>query len=165
MAVIDIRTFPDPVLRKLAEPVENLTGEIVKLAENMLETMILAHGAGLAANQVGISRQIIVIDATLNVRDNKPLILLNPILVDTDGEETAEEGCLSLPGFYEFVKRAKKVHACGIDMNGNSIDIECEGQFARAMQHEIDHLRGTLFIDHLGPVKKGIFKKKYTGRK
>lgn len=164
MALIEIRTFPDPVLRKLAAPVENITNEIVKFSQDMIETMILAHGAGLAANQVGVSLQIIAVDVSLNSRNKKNLIILNPLIIETDQEEIGEEGCLSVPGFYEFVKRAKKVVARGVDITGKTIEFECEGQLARAMQHEIDHLKGILFIDHLSPVKKSFFKKKYSGQ-
>ena len=163
MSVIEIRTFPDPVLRKLAKPIDNITDEIVKLSENMVETMILAHGAGLAANQVGVPIRLIIVDAPVINKENKHLIMLNPVIVGADLEEVAEEGCLSVPGFYEFVKRAKKVFARGVDLTGKTIELECEGQLARAMQHEIDHLDGVLFIDHLSPVKKNIFKKKYSG--
>ncbi len=159
-----IRIYPEPILRKVAAPVENITDEIIRLSEDMVETMVAAHGAGLAANQVGIPSRLIIIDATLNNRGKEHLIILNPAIVESAEEETGEEGCLSLPQFFEFVKRARKVLARGTDLQGNTIDFECEGQFARAMQHEIDHLNGTLFIDHLSPVKKDIFKKKYVGR-
>jgi len=165
MAILEIKTVPDPVLRKTAAPIENITSEIVKLSENMIETMVAARGAGLAANQVGVPVRLVIIDASLNAKGKKHLIMLNPIIVEADQEEVAEEGCLSVPGFYEFVKRAGKVLARGIDLKGKAIELQCEGQFARAMQHEIDHLNGVLFIDYLSPVKKNIFKKKFTGQK
>lgn len=165
MSTIDIRVIPDPVLRKLATSVENITDAIVKLSGDMVETMILAHGAGLAAPQIGLSIRLITIDASLNPTEEKPIILINPVIVETHLEENGEEGCLSVPGYYEYVKRAKKVHARGTDLKGNTVDFECEGQLARAFQHEIDHLNGTLFVDLLSPIKKNIFKKKYTGKK
>ncbi|OPX99939.1 MAG: Peptide deformylase 1 [Syntrophorhabdus sp. PtaB.Bin047] len=165
MSTIDIRVIPDPVLRKLAKPVENITDAIVKLSGDMVETMILAHGAGLAAPQVGLPLRLIAIDASLNPVEKEPIIVINPVIVETHLEENGEEGCLSVPGYYEYVKRAKKVHARGTDLKGNTIDFECEGQLARAFQHEIDHLNGVLFIDLLSPIKKNIFKKKYTGKK
>ncbi len=165
MAILEIKTVPDPVLRKTAAPIENITSEIVKLSENMIETMVAARGAGLAANQVGVPVRLVIIDASLNAKGKKHLIMLNPIIVEADQEEVAEEGCLSVPGFYEFVKRAGKVLARGIDLKGKAIELQCEGQFARAMQHEIDHLNGVLFIDYLSPVKKNIFKKKFAGQK
>jgi len=165
MAILDIKTFPDPVLRQTAAGIDDVTGEIVKLSKNMVDTMVAARGAGLAANQVGEPVRLIIIDASLNTREKKPLIILNPEIIEVQDEIVGEEGCLSVPGFFEFVKRAGKVHARGIDMKGKAVDFECEGQFARAMQHEIDHLNGILFVDHLSPVKKNIFKKKYTGQK
>jgi peptide deformylase len=165
MAILEIKTVPDPVLRKIAAPIENITSEIVKLSENMVDTMVAAHGAGLAANQVGVPMRLVVIEASLNTKGKKHLIILNPVIVEAAQEEVGEEGCLSVPGFYEFVKRAGKVRARGIDLKGKAIELECEGQFARAMQHEIDHLNGVLFVDYLSPVKKNIFKKKFTGQK
>ncbi|MDD3847297.1 MAG: peptide deformylase [Syntrophorhabdaceae bacterium] len=161
MSTIDIRVIPDPVLRKLAKPVENITDELVKLSGDMIETMILAHGAGLAAPQVGLPIRLIAIDASLNPREKEPIILINPVIVETHLEENGEEGCLSVPGYYEYVKRARGVRARGTDMKGNTIEIDCEGQLARALQHEIDHLNGVLFIDLLSPIKKNLFKKKY----
>ncbi|OPY71866.1 MAG: Peptide deformylase [Syntrophorhabdus sp. PtaU1.Bin058] len=161
MAFIEIRTFPDPVLRKIAEPVKNVTEEILKLSGDMIETMRLSNGAGLAANQVGVPIRLITIEEHLNKQENRHIVLINPVIVETDSEETAEEGCLSLPKFYEYIKRAKKVLARGVNLEGETIEIECEGQLARAIQHEIDHLNGILFIDHLSPVKKDLFKKKY----
>jgi peptide deformylase len=165
MAILEIVTVPDPVLRKIAAPVDNITGEIVRLSENMVDTMVAARGAGLAANQVGVPARLVIIDASLSAKGKKHLILLNPVIVEADQEVVGEEGCLSVPGFFEYIKRAGKVLARGIDLKGKTIELECEGQFARAMQHEIDHLNGVLFVDHLSPVKKNIFKKKYTGQK
>ena len=162
MSVLDIKVIPDPVLRKIAKPLENIDDDIVRLSENMIETMILAHGAGLAANQVGLPLKLIVIDASLNPREKEHIILINPVIVEKDLEENAEEGCLSVPGYYEYVKRAKRVLARGTDLKGNTIEFDCEGQVARALQHETDHLNGVLFIDILSPLKKALFKKKYT---
>jgi len=165
MAIIEIKTVPDPVLRKIAAPIDNINVDIIKLSENMVDTMVAARGAGLAANQVGVPVRLIIIEASLTPKGKKHLIILNPVIVESVQEEIAEEGCLSVPGFYEFVKRAGKVRARGIDLKGKTIELECEGQFARAMQHEIDHLNGVLFVDYLSPVKKNIFKKKFTGQK
>lgn len=160
MAYLSIRTYPDPVLRKACEPIESITGETVILCNNMLETMHLAQGAGLAANQVGVSSRLIVIDPR-SKRESKPIILINPIIVEQDSEEINEEGCLSFPKFYEYIKRAKKVFVKGINIQGEPFEMECEGFLARAVQHELDHLNGVLLIDHLSPVKKDLFKKKY----
>ena len=162
MSVLDIKVIPDPVLRKIAKPLENIDDDIVRLSENMIETMILAHGAGLAANQVGLPLELIVIEASLNPREKEHIVLINPVIVEKDLEENAEEGCLSVPGYYEYVKRAKRVLARGTDLKGNTIEFDCEGQLARALQHETDHLNGVLFIDILSPLKKALFKKKYT---
>lgn len=162
MSVIDIRVIPDPVLRKISLPVENITSETFKLTQDMVETMILAHGAGLAANQIGLPIQLIVIDASLNPREKEAIILINPVIVLRESEENAEEGCLSVPGYYEYVKRAKRIVARGINIDGKTIEFDCEGQLARALQHEIDHLNGTLFIDILSPLKKSLFKKRYS---
>jgi len=162
MSAIDIRVIPDPVLRKLSDPINNITDRIVTLTDDMVETMILAHGAGLAAPQIGLPIRLIVLEASLNPLEKEPLILINPIIVETQLEENGEEGCLSVPGYYEYVKRAKKVFARGTGLNGNTIELESEGQLARALQHEIDHLNGVLFIDLLSPIKKSLFKKKYS---
>jgi len=161
-SAIDIRVIPDPVLRKLSDPIDNITDRIVTLTDDMVETMILAHGAGLAAPQIGLPIRLIVLDASLNPLEKEPLILINPIIVEAQLEENGEEGCLSVPGYYEYVKRAKKVFARGTGLNGNTIELESEGQLARALQHEIDHLNGVLFIDLLSPIKKSLFKKKYS---
>ncbi len=148
------------MLRKICAPVEEITDDVVKLCNDMAETMYLAQGAGLAANQVGVSLRLFIIEPGTKKKD-KPIILLNPVIVEQDSEETAEEGCLSLPKFYEFVKRAQKVLVRAIDLKGQPFEMECEGFLARAVQHELDHLNGVLFIDHLSPIKRDIFKKKH----
>jgi peptide deformylase len=160
MALLTIRTYPDPVLREVASPVRHITEKIRTLSSDMLETMKLSNGAGLAANQVGVPIRLIVIDAHLN-QDNRPLILINPEIIEMESEIIAEEGCLSVPHYYEFIKRAKRVFVRAMDMDQKTVEINCEGPLAKAFQHEIDHLNGILFIDHLSPVKKGIFKKQY----
>jgi len=160
MALLTIRTYPDPVLRKIASPVRHITEKIHTLSFDMLETMKLSNGAGLAANQVGVPIRLIVIDAHLN-QDNRPLILINPEIIEMESEVIAEEGCLSVPHYYEFIKRAKRVFVKAMDMDQKTVEINCEGLLAKVFQHEIDHLNGILFIDHLSPVKKGIFKKQY----
>jgi peptide deformylase len=160
MSILEIRTYPDPVLRKLAEPVRQMNDDVLRFSEAMAEAMHLARGVGLAANQVGVPLRIIVID-TKSARLQKPLTIINPELVAAEEEEITEEGCLSLPGFYEYVKRAKKVHVRGMNEKEEPLELTCEGHLARAFQHEIDHLNGVLFIDHLSPVKKHLFKKRY----
>lgn len=157
---MEIKTYPDPVLRKVCDPVKNVTDELLALCDNMVETMRLAQGAGLAANQVGMPIRLIVLEGKTK-RQDMPMILVNPVILEKDLEEVAEEGCLSLPKFYEFVKRAKKVLVKGINLKGEPFEMECEGFLARAIQHELDHLNGVLLVDHLSPVKKDLFKKKY----
>ena len=160
MAYMQIKTYPDPVPRKACKSLDNNDDTIVTLCNDMVETMRLAHGAGLAANQVGVSVQLCVLDSR-SKRDDKPIILINPIIVESDSEEIAEEGCLSFPKFYEYVKRSKTVLVKGINLKGEPFELECDGFLARAVQHELDHLNGVLLIDHLSPVKKDLFKKKY----
>jgi peptide deformylase len=161
MPFLEIITYPNPILRKIAKPVENITDEVVKLSESMVERMYLARGAGLAANQVGVSVRLIVLDPQLK-KDNEPIVVLNPVIAEKDTDDIIEEeGCLSVPKYYDFVKRSKAVLVKGTELSGESIEIECEGHLARAFQHEIDHLNGIVFIDHLSPVKKTLFKKKY----
>jgi peptide deformylase len=160
MAYLQIKTYPDPVLRKACKPIESIDDETLTLCDDMVETMRLAHGAGLAANQVGVSMRLIVLDSR-SKKNETPIILLNPVIVEQDSEEISEEGCLSFPKFYEFVKRSKTVLVKGINIKGEPFEMECDGFIARAVQHELDHLNGVLLIDHLSPVKKDLFKKKY----
>ena len=161
MPFLEIITYPNPILRKIAEPVKNVTDEIINLSKNMVERMYLAHGAGLAANQVGVSLRLIVLDLQLK-KDNKPIVVINPSIIDKDPEEISEEeGCLSVPKYYDYVKRSKKVSVQGMTLEGKAFEMECEGHMARAFQHEIDHLNGIVFIDYLSPVKKHLFKKQY----
>jgi len=160
MAILTIKTYPDPVLRETASPIKRVTDDIRKLSLDMLETMKVSNGAGLAANQIGVPIRLIVIDAYLT-QDKKPFILINPEIIEMESEIIEEEGCLSVPHYYEFVKRAKKVYVKAMDLDENAFEIKCEGPLAKAFQHEIDHLNGILFIDHLSPVKKNIFKRQY----
>jgi peptide deformylase len=166
MALLEIRTYPDPVLRKIAKPVDDANAEIIKLAENMVETMRLSRGAGLAANQVGVPLRLIVLEENADKKsrgdkDNKAIVVMNPVIIESEGEEISEEGCLSLPKYYEYIKRAGKVSVKGMTIDKVPFEMQCEGHMARAFQHEIDHLNGVLFIDYLSPVKRNLFKKKY----
>jgi peptide deformylase len=164
MALKEIKIYPDPILRKTAAKVDNVGDEIVSLSRDMIETMQLANGAGLAANQVGVTYRLIVIDEHVS-KDGKNLVLINPEVLYTEGEEALEEGCLSVPKFFEFVKRPKRVRVRAVDLRGEVVDIDCEDQLARALQHEIDHLNGLLFVDHLSPLKREFFKKKFVRAK
>jgi peptide deformylase len=158
MAIHSVRRYPDPVLRKVAEKVTDVTADVCKLCEDMAETMRAARGIGLAANQIGVALRIISLELE---RETAPLVLLNPEIVEAAAEEIAEEGCLSLPDFYETVKRARQVLVKAVTLDGKEFSLECEGLLARAFQHEIDHLNGILLVDHLSPVKRQLFRKEY----
>ena len=159
-----IRTHPDRVLRRVAREVNAMTEEIRRLCDDMVETMAAAHGLGLAANQIGVSLRIITIE-TGSEKESSPLVFINPRIVRLEGEEVGEEGCLSIPDFYETVKRAKKAVVKGKGLDDKEFTVECNGMLARAVQHEVDHLNGILFIDHLSPVKKQLFKREYEKEK
>jgi peptide deformylase len=159
-----IRTYPDKVLRNVAKDVIQVTDDIRQVAMDMVETMCSARGVGLAANQIGVPLRIIAIETEFD-EQSAPLVIINPEILELQGEDTGEEGCLSIPGFYETVKRAKKAIVRGSDLEGLEFRIECEGLLARACQHELDHLNGILFVDHLSPIKKQLFKREYAKEK
>jgi peptide deformylase len=159
-----IRTYPDKVLRNVAKEVTQITDDVRQVCADMVETMCSARGVGLAANQVGVALRIIVVEAG-SEKESTPLVIINPEILELQGEDMAEEGCLSIPGFYEIVKRGKNAHVKGSDLEGKEFRIECEGLLARACQHELDHLNGILFVDHLSPVKKQLFKREYAKEK
>jgi len=161
MALLQIRHYPDPVLKVPAVPVEIFDDSLRQLAADMAETMYAAPGVGLAAPQVGVSRRLLVIDCS--ARDEGPglLSVVNPEILESDGELFDEEGCLSVPGYYANVARNERVKVRFQDLQGESRTLEAEGLWAVAFQHEIDHLDGILFVDRLSPLKKGMFRKKY----
>jgi peptide deformylase len=159
-----IRTYGDEILRKPSKKITEVTDEIRLVCSDMIETMYAAHGVGLAANQIGLALCIVTVE-TGSEKESAPVAVLNPEIVSIEGEEAAEEGCLSIPGFYETVKRAKMALVKGITVDGKEFRIECSGLIARAFQHEIDHLKGVLFVDHLSPVKKQLFKREYAKEK
>jgi peptide deformylase len=161
MAVLEIRKYPDDVLKKKALPLDALEGKLQRLIDDMIETMYAAPGIGLAAPQVGVSKRLIVVDVSLGEEKNSLIVLINPEIIEADGFVDSEEGCLSVPGYTANVKRAEKVKVKGLDRNGKPVEIEGEGLLARALQHEIDHLDGVLFIDRMSSVKKEFFKKRY----
>ncbi len=151
MAVLPIRTLPDPVLRQKAKRVKTIDGSIKKLIKNMLETVRAAPGrAGLAAPQVGKSLRVIVID----IPGAENVVLINPEIVKRSGERTVTEGCLSVPGYYGEIKRAETVTAKGRDASGKEIRIKADELLAQALEHEVDHLNGILYIDHLESQEK-----------
>ena len=153
MAVLNIIKAGDPVLKATAKPVTKVNKHIKKLLDDMAETMYAAPGIGLAAPQVGKSLRLIVID--ISDEKNQLLALVNPtITASTDTLIEGEEGCLSLPDLTEKIKRPSKVHVDAFDLQGNSISMDCEGLLAVCVQHEVDHLNGHVFIDHLSLLKK-----------
>jgi peptide deformylase len=150
MAILDIRKAGDPVLKQKAAPVEKVTKKIKELIESMAETMYAADGVGLAAPQIGVSQRIIVI----NVGDGL-IGLVNPVIVEQEGLECAAEGCLSIPGVFGDVERASRVTVEALDRNGKPVRIMADRLLARALQHEIDHLEGVLFIERSSTIYKG----------
>ena len=155
MALRTIRVEGDEVLTKVSRPVDKMTPRIHDLITDMLDTMYDAMGVGLAAPQVGILKRIVVIDI-----GEGPIVLINPVILETSGEQTGEEGCLSLPGIHETVKRGDKIRVKYMDENFVEHEEEVEGYLARVMQHEFDHLDGKMFIDHISPLRKQMIKGK-----
>jgi peptide deformylase len=158
MAKLEILHFPDPRLRKRAIPVETVDDDIRRLVDGMLETMYEAPGIGLAATQVNVQRQVIVID--ISESRDQPLCLINPEILSREGEEEMEEGCLSVPGYYETVRRADRVRVRALDRNGEPFELDADGLLAVCIQHEMDHLDGKLFVDYLSPLKRSRIQKK-----
>ena len=159
MAIRKILKYPDPDLRKKAAPVEDFGEELEKLVKDMAETMYDAPGAGLAATQIGVHQQVVVMD--VGPKEDKELtVLINPQILEAEGEIVDEEGCLSVIEFSAKVKRARKIAVQAKDMQGNPLDFEAEEWFARVIQHEVDHLQGVLYIDRISALKRSLYKKK-----
>ena len=151
MTVLPIVTYPESVLKKKAKRVKHIDGAVKKLVRDMLETMHALPGrVGLAAPQVGVPLRVIVI----GIPEEKDIVLINPEIVRRKGERIIDEGCLSLPGFFAQVTRSETVAARGLDQNGKEVKLKAEGLLAQALEHEIDHLNGTLYIDHLDSMEK-----------
>ena len=158
MAKLEILVFPDPRLRKKAQPVERVDDGVRRIVDDMLETMYAAPGIGLAATQVNIQSRIVVIDLSEN-RD-APLCLINPRILSDEGREQMDEGCLSVPGFFETVTRAARVRVEALDRNGEPFTLDAEGLLAVCIQHELDHLEGKLFVDHISMLKRQRIRRK-----
>ncbi|KAA6183861.1 peptide deformylase [Thiohalocapsa marina] len=152
MAKLEILTFPDPRLRRRADPVSRVDDTIRRLVDDMLETMYAAPGIGLAAIQVNVPRRVVVID--ISDEKDQPLCLINPEILASDGEEQMDEGCLSVPGFYETVTRAERVRVRALNRDGEAFELDADGLLAVCIQHEIDHLDGRLFVDHISSLKR-----------
>jgi peptide deformylase len=158
MAILTILEFPDERLRKKAVAVETVDESIKQLVGDMFETMYAAPGIGLAANQVNVQKRVIIIDVT--EEKNSPLCFINPEILDKQGSEEMDEGCLSVPGVFEKVCRAEKIRVRALDRDGNPFELEADGILAICIQHEMDHLEGKLFVDYLSPLKRQMVRKK-----
>lgn len=158
MSLLNILHFPDERLRTIAKPVEAVDDRIRGIIDDMFETMYAAPGIGLAATQVNIHERLLVVD--ISEEKNQPLVFINPEITNRAGEQEMDEGCLSVPGYYETVRRADQVHVRALDRHGNSFEMDAEGLLAVCIQHEIDHLDGKLFVDYLSQLKRQRIKKK-----
>ncbi|HKE95246.1 MAG TPA: peptide deformylase [Povalibacter sp.] len=158
MALLPILEFPDPRLRTRAQPVEQVDGALRKLIDDMFETMYAAPGIGLAATQVNVHKRVLVID--ISESRNERLALVNPEILSREGVEETEEGCLSVPGVYDKVKRADRIRVRALNREGKQIEFDADGLLAVCIQHEIDHLDGKLFVDYLSELKRTRIRKK-----
>ena len=159
MALLEILEFPDPRLRNVAKPIEKVDAIVLKLIDDMLETMYAAPGIGLAATQINIHRRVLVMD--VSEEKDAPMSFINPEIEIIDNElGEFSEGCLSVPGFFEIVNRPKCVRVKSLDHNGKQKLQELEGLPAICLQHEVDHLNGKLFVDYISPLKRGLIRKK-----
>lgn len=158
MANLTILHFPDERLRTVAKPVERVDEALRALIDDMFETMYDAPGIGLAATQVNVHQRLVVID--VSEEKNEPLVLINPEILEKSGEEEMDEGCLSVPGIYETVRRADRIRVRALDRHGESFELETDGILAVCIQHELDHLDGKLFVDYLSSLKRQRIRKK-----
>jgi peptide deformylase len=158
MSVLTILEFPDPRLRTRAEPVRVFGADLKQFVADMFETMYDANGVGLAATQVNVHQQVLVAD--MSEERNEPVVLINAQIVEKDGAQVYQEGCLSFPGIYADVTRALKVKVKAQDVDGNTVEREFEGPLAVCVQHEMDHLAGKVFVDYLSPLKRSLLLKR-----
>jgi peptide deformylase len=160
VSTLPIRVYGDPVLNQVTTEVENIDGHVAALAASMIETMYEAPGVGLAANQIGVQKRLFVYD-----KGDGPVVVVNPIIVESDGEWTYEEGCLSVPGMSWEITRANAVHLTGFDLDGNEIDVQTDEFEGRIFQHEMDHLDGVLLIERLDADQRREAKKVLRARR
>ena len=158
MSLLAIHTYPDSCLRRQAKPVTSFSDDLANLAQDMARTMYDAPGVGLAAPQVNINKRVVVIDVSEDKNDLR--VLINPKITQMQGEQEYEEGCLSIPGEFGIVKRAAQIEVQAEDLTGQSFEFQADGLLAICVQHEIDHLNGILFIDHLSKLKRDRIKKR-----
>lgn len=163
MTIKPLIILPDPLLREVSKPVERVDAELLKLADDMLETMYEAPGIGLAAVQIGVARRLLVLDISREGEDKQPLVVINPeIIAASDTRSVYEEGCLSIPDYYAEVERPADVTVRFLNREGKQETLEATGLLATCMQHEIDHLDGVLFIDHISRLKRDMVIRKFT---
>ncbi len=160
MAIRKIITYPHPVLRKKAKKITRFDDKLKKLATDMAQTMYAAPGVGLAANQIGLAVQMVVVDISGEEEKNRYIVLVNPVISEGEGSVLGEEGCLSVIEYEAKVKRFQKIRVTAQDLEGKELDFTAEDRFARIIQHEVDHLHGTLFIDRISSLKRSMYKKK-----
>jgi peptide deformylase len=158
MAIRTILHYPDPRLRQVAQPVTTVDDEVRRLVDDMAETMYAAPGIGLAAVQINVAQRVVVID--LSETRNALQVFINPEIMERDGKQVFEEGCLSVPGVYDEVERSRHIRMRAIDRNGQPFELEAEGLLATCIQHEIDHLDGKVFVDYLSRLKQTRIRKK-----
>jgi peptide deformylase len=163
VSVRPVRIYGDPVLRQKAARVAAFDDELRQLVDDMRETMHAYRGVGLAANQVGVAQRVAVVDVPIDDDTHAVFTLVNPEIVSRSGSETGEEGCLSIPGIYDDVPRSLRLRVHAFDEHGTEYELEAEGYLARAIQHEIDHLDGVLFVDRLSPLKRQFLRRQLDG--
>mgnify|MGYP001814167498 FL=1 len=160
MATREIITYPAPVLRKKAVKIETFDDALQELVNDMIETMYKAQGVGLAGNQIGVAQQIVVVDISTEENEQKNIVLINPVISEGEGKVPDQEGCLSVLEYSAKVNRFQKIRVTAQDPQGNELDFIAQDRFARIIQHEVDHLHGTLFIDRISTLKRSMYKKK-----
>jgi peptide deformylase len=158
--ILPILKYGAPELRRVSRPVDAFNGELEGIVKNMIETMYGSPGIGLAAAQVGINIQLATIDLSVGDNPEQLIVICNPEIVSTEGEQKSEEGCLSIPDFSDTVSRPLKMAVKGVNARGAEVRYETEGLLARCFSHEIDHLNGILFVDHLSPLKRSLIRNK-----
>jgi peptide deformylase len=163
MATLEILEFPDPRLRTVAKPVTEFGPALQQLVQDMTETMYAENGIGLAATQVNVHQQLLVLDVSDN--RNQLRVYINPEILSSSGEQNCEEGCLSVPGVYAEVKRAEQIRVRALDVSGQVVEEALDGLHAICLQHEMDHLQGKLFVDYLSPLKRQMVRKKLEKQK
>lgn len=158
MAILEVLSFPDERLRTVAKPVEGVDASVKEIVKDMFETMRDENGIGLAATQVNIHKRIVVMDVSEG--QSEPRVFINPEIIEKSGTTISEEGCLSVPGNYAKVERAETVKVKALDENGEEFELDADGLLAICIQHELDHLKGVLFVDYLSPLKRQRIRKK-----